>query len=361
MRLLVLGLGPAGSAAAITGRQRGADVHMLGQWKRRGLRPGETLPPHASPLLRELQVYEQVLQSHVISPGIVSTWANETVSELDFVFDAFGYGWHLDRRLFDEQLLTVAANLGAQVNEHAKLCAADRQQNAWAIEFEDARGRQTIIADLVIDATGRAAWLGKQMSIQRERVDSLVGLVACMNGRLTNDGRTHLEAAEYGWWYFADLPGDQCIAAFMTDNTIAAAFPGGARVMWRRMLGISPLAVACQAKAVNAFQVVAASSARMSQFAGIQWAAVGDAAMTWDPLSSQGITNALDSGRRAAMALIDGPHALNDYCKWMEDGWDQYLQMRTYFYGCVNRWPHSNFWKRRSSSPIIVEATPNFA
>lgn len=361
MRLLVLGLGPAGSAAAITGRQLGAEVIMVGRVsplvQSREQRPGETLPPHASPILRELGIYDQVLRCHAVSPGIVSAWDSEIVHEFDFVFDAYGHGWHLDRNLFDEQLLNASANLGAHIHGQSKLRAASYRHSAWEIEFEEAGCCRKIRADRVIDATGRSAWLGKQIGNSRQFIDQMVGIVVHMDGVLTGDARTYIEAAEDGWWYFADLPGDQCVAAYMTDNTVVAVMPGGARGLWRARIASSPCAQAFQVTGIKSFQVVSANSSRMDQFAGSNWAAVGDAAFSWDPLSSQGITNALDSGRRAALALLSGQQAIDDYCKWMEDGWDQYLLTRSYFYSCVNRWPQSTFWRKRLASPVDLESS----
>src|SRR5207245_744542 len=48
--------------------------------------------------------------------------------------------------------------------------------------------------------------------------------------------------------------------------------------------------------------IFAANSSRLDRLAGKNWLAVGDAAMAFDPLSSQGVYNALMSGLLAAQA-----------------------------------------------------------
>jgi flavin-dependent dehydrogenase len=44
---------------------------------------------------------------------------------------------------------------------------------------------------------------------------------------------------------------------------------------------------------------------RLDRAAGRAWIAVGDTASTWDPLSSQGIVEALRSGTSAATSVVD--------------------------------------------------------
>ena len=77
----------------------------------------------------------------------------------------------------------------------------------------------------------------------------------------------------------------------------------------------------------------------------------GDAAMTWDPLSGQGICKALESGMHAARAIdcaLNGDnHGLNDYAQWTRTQFDGYLQSRAKYYRTEQRWPDAPFWRRR--------------
>jgi 2-polyprenyl-6-methoxyphenol hydroxylase-like FAD-dependent oxidoreductase len=54
-----------------------------------------------------------------------------------------------------------------------------------------------------------------------------------------------------------------------------------------------------------------ASGGQLSQFAGDRWLAFGDAAMSFDPISAQGIFSALHSGMMAAATVhksLEGDH-----------------------------------------------------
>ena len=92
-------------------------------------------------------------------------------------------------------------------------------------------------------------------------------------------------------------------------------------------------------------------SSRLSSFGGTNWMAIGDAAMSLDPLSSQGICKALDSGINAAEVIHDKfisnrPIPETFYSKKAED-FDKYLSSRTFYYRKEKRWCKSLFWQRR--------------
>ena len=83
---------------------------------------------------------------------------------------------------------------------------------------------------------------------------------------------------------------------------------------------------------------------------GPGWIAVGDAAMSWDPLSSLGIYKALDSGLRA-LESVAGALRQNTSCAkytdWSDNVFRHYMVLRNKTYKEQRRWPGSQFWKRR--------------
>jgi len=95
---------------------------------------------------------------------------------------------------------------------------------------------------------------------------------------------------------------------------------------------------------------VAAHSSRLNHVTGDGWVAVGDAAMAFDPLSSQGLTQALASGIRAGEAL-DGclageVVALDEYDHKANEVVRAYSQLRGVYFGREQLWPQSFFWRR---------------
>ncbi|MCW2811307.1 MAG: hypothetical protein JWP61_1765, partial [Friedmanniella sp.] len=84
---------------------------------------------------------------------------------------------------------------------------------------------------------------------------------------------------------------------------------------------------------------------------GPGWLAVGDAAITFDPLASYGIGTALGAGVYAAAAvaghLAGRPDALPRYAAVVDGLFAPYLVLRHERYTAERRWPDAPFWRRR--------------
>ena len=171
-----------------------------------------------------------------------------------------------------------------------------------------------------------------------------------------SDTRTLVEASELGWWYSAGLPNGRLIVAFMTDaDLLPTGFPR-VRAHWHRQLELVPhtrARVDCLSSDTP-LNVVTARTAKLDHVAGKGWLAVGDAALTFDPLSSHGITTALHYGLGAAVAIerwSEGRRdALTLYEREAQSDFDQYLRARAVQYGRERRWAASAFWRRRHST-----------
>jgi len=89
---------------------------------------------------------------------------------------------------------------------------------------------------------------------------------------------------------------------------------------------------------------------------GDDWIACGEAAASFDPLSSMGIGYALASGiqaaRIAAATLAGDGNAAALYATDVRRHYDAYLTKRRAYYAIEQRWPESAFWKRRRMSAV---------
>ena len=88
-----------------------------------------------------------------------------------------------------------------------------------------------------------------------------------------------------------------------------------------------------------------------SESSGLAWLAVGDAAFCFDPLSAQGLLNALYTGLAAAESadsyLSGRPEAVAEYAASLKGIHKAYTQQLAYWYGQERRWPEAPFWRRR--------------
>jgi flavin-dependent dehydrogenase len=86
--------------------------------------------------------------------------------------------------------------------------------------------------------------------------------------------------------------------------------------------------------------------------------AVGDAASRFDPLSSQGIVKALRSGIFASYAIGDwlvrkDEAGLRRYQHYVMAESSSYQQTRVKYYAREQRWPSSEFWRRRHAESQV--------
>ena len=97
--------------------------------------------------------------------------------------------------------------------------------------------------------------------------------------------------------------------------------------------------------------VRSARSQRIDPAWGPGWFAVGDAAMAFDPLASEGIAKALNDGRRAAESiaahLAGDASSLHRFALDSEREYAAYRSTRADYYRIERQWPESVFWKRR--------------
>jgi 2-polyprenyl-6-methoxyphenol hydroxylase-like FAD-dependent oxidoreductase len=357
--IVVAGGGPAGAATALALRRSGASVVLLNRsFQRRSYQVGETLPPHSCVTLQRLGVWDSFCaDGHMRCPGNSVSWGQHGSSENDFLFSPYGCGWHLDRVRFDAFLRKEAILAGVQVCNNARLLAANSEADGRvSVRAQVDDSCLTIRTAFVVDATGRAAAVLRRCGVKTRYLDNLVGLMAVflLNAVSRTNSRTLVESVENGWWYSARIPGSRVVVALMTDMDVVQSLRQDA--LWATSLAQAPLTRERFESGMihTPTQVVSARSSTADRFVGSWWAAVGDAATTWDPLSSQGITKALENGILLASAICDrlegrGTAALDAYDRTVRAEFEEYLKNRSGYYSRETRWPDANFWRRRQT------------
>src|SRR5262249_28097564 len=96
-------------------------------------------------------------------------------------------------------------------------------------------------------------------------------------------------------------------------------------------------------------QLTSAHSRRLTHFGDDNsWLPIGDAAMSFDPLSGQGILKALLSGIKAAEVATKCPtSSVHAFTMWSEELWKHYTKNRNEYYRMEKRWADQPFWRRR--------------
>jgi flavin-dependent dehydrogenase len=279
-----------------------------------------------------------------------SVWGSAVPAENDFLQNLAGHGWHIDRARFETWLREVAVERGARMLIPARVTEIKPARAGWRVLLGDGR---VLNCALLIDAGGRAAPVARKLGARVRRQDRLV--CRWIRGRSGSAGAgvTYLEAVEDGWWYTAPVPGGRRVLAFHTDADLSAARRSDLMAAAAATPGVAALLADTRFAPEGRSVVTAANSAALNPFAGASWLAAGDAALSFDPLSSQGLVNALFTGRAAAQAatrhLAGSADALSNYAAVLTEIHADYQRQLRLWYGAESRWPDSPFWRRRQS------------
>jgi flavin-dependent dehydrogenase len=380
---LVLGAGPAGSAVACCLAQAGARVLLVGRagylrsrhaaaqseasGKRKapGKNLGETLPPDVKPLVARLARLACDDAAHLRSPGTRTSWGSDTPHENHYLFSPHGESLHLDRPRFDAALVEQATTQGADFVHGARLISATRSTGCWQVELRIGQKILTRRCQWIVDATGRAASFARRQGARRIRFDRLIAVVGQFPS-VAEDIRAQIEARRTGWWYSALAPGGHAAATFFTDYDLATLRAGGHARFWQQQFAVSALTrnrFGFSLPRETEIRTVAASTTLLNPVIAAGWLAVGDAACTIDPLSSQGIAWALASGIEAARTILDARNAKSAtrYEACIRERFRNYLRERRAWYTRETRWPDSPFWQRRQRPAALRTNISTFA
>jgi len=342
---IVIGDGIAGWAASAVLARRGQAVAVLG--RAQGLPPvGEYLPPEGVAALAALGL-DGVLRSagHRPSRGTVSIWGSDAPLRRDVLMQPGGRAFCVDRRALEADLRRMAEEAGAVAQTLSVPPVVAGGAGAWRL---DPRGGQApLTARFLIDATGRAAWLARALGARVTRRDDLTALAMFWSGAPTEDAALRSESLPDGWCYAAPLSGERLVTVFLTH---AAALPRGAAA--RRALALERIAgsrlagALCAGARAEGFRAMAAGSQLTEPGCGPGWAAIGDAAMAFDPLASAGMTKALLDIRETVGDRALAPGALAERRR---DRFAAYLAELRDVYAAEQRFG-GPFWTPRQSS-----------
>jgi flavin-dependent dehydrogenase len=355
----VVGGGPAGAVAAHVLASAGARVALIVRDRpQSAFAVGETVPAETRPLLDRLGIECLSADRHLPSAGTMVRWGSDAIHCREAILSPFGCGWHLDRPLFERQLLAAAVKSGAVLMEHCTRIAGTLGRAGWEFQIESAGRQIGVISNFAVDCTGRAARLAIDAGARRKIHDKLIAIwcIAAEAGdRLDADRRIYLESAPDGWFYSARIPNRRRVLAYFTDGDLCDASrlssPANFDDYIAYFFRLHTVFEGLRYRIMGGPFRVNAASMNLVRAYGERWIAAGDAAQAFDPLSSQGIITAIIGGNNAAAALIAihaaEPCALEKLQTDLDAGYAAYLRDRQTYYRAEQRWVERPFWQRR--------------
>jgi 2-polyprenyl-6-methoxyphenol hydroxylase-like FAD-dependent oxidoreductase len=357
--LAVIGGGPAGAALAILMAKRGGRVALIEKSGYGLFRPGEHLPPQARGALTALGATQADLADCACdSAGILSDWGAALPLFKRYPGGLEGLGLNLDRARFDAALFALAGRNGAVCLGRTRLVAAEWLKSLWHLSLANADGAIELTADVVADASGRAAAFARRCNVGWRTAGDLTGAVAVMPPLAEPPpGRPlFVIACETGWWSATPAPSGSTIATWYGHTAERRSAGLDVASWWQQARDQSDdmqaLVGLSAPPAVTAFP---AFPRLMQPMQGPGWLAVGDAAACHDPLSGHGILYAFESAFRAA-EMLAADVAMSKmgpiYEEAITSRFVHHMSLRKEAYGeAAHRFPGALFW-RTMQAPI---------
>jgi flavin-dependent dehydrogenase len=357
--VIVVGAGPAGAASAIVLKQAGLSVCLLDEVDEQARRVGESLPGAVLRSLRRLGIGHlgDLLGDHEYHACVanVSAWGHDAWSRQEAMANPEGGGWHVLRHRFDSALRRYAVSLGIDhIPEKLGTLHPGDPSAPIVVSTRSGGAIQLLKARFVVDATGRLAAVGRSLGSIRKRLSDQCAAVAWVRHPVEDvDQTTRLKSVPDGWWYTARLPQGMRVIAYHGLSSDVVPRTQCAELFFKS--GHSASLLPYRLSPDELLQPIKGADAGVhlgEPLGGPNWIAVGDAALSFDPLSSQGILFALYSGIRGAETVI---HCLarpdstdrfqSEYRQKVLQVYEANQRARRLFYSGERRYLASAYWQ----------------
>lgn len=369
--VIIAGGGPAGSTVGSLVKKYAPHLRVLLLEKARFPRHhvGESLLAGASPVLREMGVYDAInAYGFPEKLGATYVWGQQR-QPWGFEFDQvvarlvaqgktlpemYTKGWQVRRGEYDQLLLQHTVEMGVEVREGAAVRrilfdrASENTSDARVIgvEYRDDSGTHSVECAWLMDCTGQDALIGRTMGLREydEQMNNyaLFGYWKDARWKIEYLGHPHLTrifiaTTPRGWIWYIPVSQEIVSAGFVTHRQTlrAARNPGELYLEELRACpeidGLLDGAQLVRLLPDQPADIVAIQDWSYSnrQFSGRGWATAGDAAGFVDPILSSGVMLAHELGQKAAYTINSAFRASSD--DQMQAYWDFYgATYRTY-------------------------------
>lgn len=352
--VIIIGNGIAGVTLAVLLQRKGISFVLLHrEEEKKPFALGETLPPSAMPLLEQLKLLSLFEENaYRKTYGYHSMWGSSAVTDINFYHqNPYKNGLKINKHQTLEKMRDMIRD---DMVSYSKGFEIIHEEHGNTVVLAKNEGVKIIQGKILIDATGRNRAVLQKLKIESEIHDELVAL-SCHMPKIEHPKLTHevyVESFKEGWGIVSALNETENICTIFTQKGHEILPKLKDVSQWKSVLSETVyLKDFLSEDAQIKFKGGNANSSVAAQIAGSNWLALGDAAMSFDPLSSHGITNSIYTASNASKTIekklkFADTEAFPAYDETMKTIFQQYVQSKNNLYQQETRWKEEAFWKR---------------
>ncbi|WGS19494.1 MULTISPECIES: NAD(P)/FAD-dependent oxidoreductase [unclassified Bradyrhizobium] len=352
----VIGGGPSGAAFAARLAGLGHEVILIERSAFPRSRVGEAMAPSVWTVLDLLGICDDVAQAGFVRvEKSVLRWAAEADEDVSPPPGRFGL--IVDRGRFDAILLDAARRAGVRVLQPARAKAPRACPEGWRVPVETGEGSLLVSARFLVDAAGRYSNI-------RKTEPPAGPLTAALSGHWRDTplvpGPNRVEAGRTCWYWGAPRSdGGFCAMVFVDGGQCRGRRRRDIEAEYRDRLSESLLLRDClRGKLDGGVRLHEATPHQSAVCVTENSIKVGEASFSLDPLSSQGVQAAMNSGLQAAIVVHtmltrpeDAGAAITFYRDARKDTVERHRAAAARHYAAVAGTTSAPFWHERAAIP----------
>jgi len=296
----------------------------------------ETIPPSALTLLEEIDFLTLFETFSTKTYGYQSKWNSSQINDENFFLKGkYGYGLKINK----QKIISALQQQSNHIISVRDISQLEIKKNTNTILIKKGNDKITSIeSNIIVDATGRKRHILKQANINSIEYDNNLAYLCYVpkKGPSLKYG-FFTESFENAWGTISDLNETTRIVSLYTskENESYKLFKDFKN--WSYLLDKTELLKLCIPRSGN-FKVYGklANSSVPSKITFQNIVSIGDAAMSFNPISSHGVSNAIYTAREAALAiekhLTNNKYSLINYDKKMYSIFKEYFNQKEKLY-----------------------------
>jgi flavin-dependent dehydrogenase len=360
--IVVAGAGPAGISAAVKLHRLGFEVLLIAGGSSSCISELQSLSP-AIFTLAETIGFDPERISKFLKPVLKSQsrWSG-IIEEKEYVA-----GFLSERINFDRELLMMAEELGVKVVKPAKIINAEFANNQWELNVNQEGIYGSIKTKFLVDASGKKSIIrGKK----NRSAPQTVAITASWKDTSYPPASTLLESAP-DCWIWGGRSHDVIFHATVFADPGEISGRSKLMELYIQALEKSKLFKAClKGSVLSKLTAVEATPYYYENPVGPNFIKTGESNLGFDPISSQGVQNAMSNAIQAAIVVntlfkdpSNAEFAFEFYRSRQQETLRRHLKLTTEYYSSALPGQDQSFWKKRirktSSPPYVIFSQPD--